>query len=88
MAEETNSEIEFKAFKIDFKTALERDGNRPRPVGKKVLEGFFLRYFPEELKYYYTDHRKFITHNPNKKDCIVVDLDGTIAIHTGRNFFD
>lgn len=88
IAEETNSEIEFKAFKIDFKTALERDGNRPRPVGKKVLEGFFSRYFPEELKYYYTDHRKFITHDPNKKDCIVVDLDGTIAIHTGRNFFD
>ena len=88
LAEETNSEIEFKPFKIDFKTALERDGNRPRPVGKKVLEDFFSRYFPEELKSYYTDHRKFIEHDPDKEDCIVVDLDGTIAIHTGRSFFD
>lgn len=88
VAEETNSEIEFKAFKIDFKTALERDGNRPRPVGKKVLEGFFSRYFPEELAFYYTDRRKFIEHDPNKEDCIVVDLDGTIAIHTGRNFYE
>lgn len=88
LAKETNSKIDFKLFKIDFKTALERDRGRDRSVGKEVLKSFFSRYFPEELEHYYADHRKFIEYNPNKEDCIVVDLDGTVAIHTGRSYYD
>ena len=88
LAEELYIEIEFKPFYIDFKTALERDIGRPRSVGKKVLEGFFLRYFPEELEKYYTDNRKILEKDPSKKDCIIVDLDGTVCIHCGRNPYD
>lgn len=88
LAEELYTEIEFRTFYIDFKTALERDIGRPRSVGKKVLEGFFLRYFPEELKAYYTDNRKICEYDIYKSDCIIVDLDGTLAIHQGRNPYD
>lgn len=88
LAGELNCSIEFKAFKIDFKTALERDGQRDRPVGKKVLESFFSRYFPEEFRAYYTDLRIFKEPDPNKQDCIICDLDGTLAIHQGRNPYD
>ena len=88
IASELNVKIEFKGFFIDFKTALERDSNRPRPVGKKVLERFFLRYFPEELTKYYTDDRKLISFDNDKKDCIICDLDGTICLHQGRSPYD
>ena len=50
LAKEVDAEIDFKDFFIDFKTALERDNNRTRKVGKKVLEGFFSRYFPIPIK--------------------------------------
>ena len=89
LAKELNTKIEFKPFYIDFKTALERDSTRSRSVGKRVLESFFSRYFPEELKDYYTDNRlKFINLETQKPKCIIVDLDGTICLHNGRNPYD
>jgi len=84
LAEELQVEIDFKLFKIDFKTALERDGNRSRPVGKKVLKGFFLRYFPDE----FSDKRAIISKDKLKKDCIIVDLDGTVSLNNGRDPYD
>lgn len=78
-------------FEIDFATALERDNKRERSVGKKVLERFFNNYFPDQLKAYYTDNRlkgPFYSYNNEKKDCIIVDLDGTVCLHNGRSPYD
>ena len=91
LAEELNVDIEFKLFEIDFATALERDSKRERSVGKKVLERFFKDYFPDKLKAYYTDDRlkkPFYPYNDEKEDCIIVDIDGTCALHDGRNPYD
>ena len=91
LAEELNVNIEFKMFEIDFATALERDSKRERSVGKKVLERFFRDYFPNQLKAYYTDDRlkgPFYLYNDEKEDCIIVDLDGTVCLHDGRNPYD
>lgn len=88
LTKELGTEIDFKDFFIDFKTALERDNNRTRKVGKKVLEGFFSRYFPEELEDYYTDKRKFVPYDAKKQNCIIVDIDGTTALHQGRSPYD
>ena len=91
LAEELNVDIEFKLFEIDFATALERDSKRERSVGKKVLERFFKDYFPDKLKEYYTDDRlkkPFYPYNDKKEDCIIVDIDGTCALHDGRSPYD
>ena len=91
LAEELNANIEFKMFEIDFATALERDSERERSVGKKVLERFFRDYFPDQLKAYYTDDRlkgPFYLYNDEKEDCIIADLDGTVCLHDGRNPYD
>ncbi len=40
------------------------------------------------MKEYYTDKRKFIEYDEKKKDCIIVDLDGTVAVHDGRSPYD
>ena len=88
IALELGVKIVFKPIEIDFKTAIERDRGRDRPVGKRVLKSFFSRYFPEKLKEYYTDNRKFIKMDPRKTNCILCDLDGTLAIHCGRDPYD
>ena len=78
-------------FEIDFATALERDNKRERSIGKKVLERFFNNYFPDQLKAYYTDNRlkdPFYPYNDEKEDCIIVDIDGTCALHNGRSPYD
>ena len=78
-------------FEIDFATALERDSKRERCVGKKVLERFFRDYFPDKLEAYYTDDRlkiPFYPYNSEKQDCIIVDLDGTVCLHNGRNPYE
>lgn len=90
LAKELNIEIEYKLFDIDIKLALERDKNRERSVGKKVLLNFFEKYFPEKLMKHYTDQRLSNTENYNTdlEDCVIVDLDGTICLHNGRNPYD
>ena len=82
LAKELGCNIDFKLFKIDFKTALERDIQRTHPVGEKVLKNFFYKYFPEEMEIYNTDPRLKQDNfqqsiDINKENCIVVDIDGT-----------
>ena len=77
-------ELEFKEFKVDFRTALERDRQRTHSVGEKVLRDFFLKYCPEEME----DKRYMKVFDLGKKTCIICDLDGTLALNTGRDWFD
>lgn len=88
LAEETNSELEFKEFKIDFHTALQRDiergKNGGRAVGKKVLKQFFDKYYPE----LYKDNRIILKPDTKLPKCVIVDLDGSICLNNGRSFLD
>ena len=55
------------------------------------MERFFKDYFPDQLKVYYTDDRlkkPFYSYNDEKEDCIIVDIDGTCALHDGRSPYD
>ena len=90
LAKETNSSTEFRKFYIPFKEALERDKNRNRSVGEKVLKRFYQQYYPEQ---YMRETAEFDSRYIREQDktlpkCIIVDLDGTLSIHQGRNAFD
>ena len=94
IADEFGVEVETKSFYIPVKDAVERDRLRGeaggRSIGEKVLKDFYLRYFEEEFrKEVYTDHTfiKF-DDNPKLPPCIIVDLDGTVALHQGRGPFE
>lgn len=88
LAKELNCEIEYKKFYIPFKEALERDSKRERSVGKKVLINFYTKYFYDEyVKEVGYDDRKIYEGN-HKSPCVVIDLDGTTMLHSGRLPFD
>ncbi len=89
IAEAYNANIEFKEFLITMSEALERDKNREFPVGKKCIEGFFRKYYPEEYKKFYSDARKIDnTFDDSLHSVVLCDLDGTLALHQGRSPFE
>ena len=105
LAAEFDAEIEFKEFYIPFKVALERDRIRGEmasskdnvreaaghlSVGRKVLEGYYMRYYKERyIKELYVDSREVDSMQKDLPNAIICDLDGTVAIHrSGRSPFD
>ncbi len=90
LSKKLNCEIEYKEFEIGYKEALKRDSNRKRPVGTKTMKQFFRNYFPK-LLYEGTgsvDDRKILENDFTKSICIICDIDGTIALKTGRSPYD
>lgn len=47
IAEQFSIEPEWKEFTVSYEVALERDRNRERTVGEKVIRDFYSRYYPE-----------------------------------------
>lgn len=88
IADETNSSIEFKEFYIPFKEALERDKNRERSVGEKVLKQFYEKYYPDRYTEECKDNRYILEQDKTLPKCIICDLDGTLCLHQGRNPYD
>lgn len=81
IAAELGVEFEVKDFTdVPLSTCLERDMKRTNCVGEKVIKEMYNRYlkptFPQ------------IIHNPMLLDVVLCDLDGTLAIHNGRNPYD
>lgn len=89
IAEEYKAEIEWIEVVESYQEALKRDSNpnRKRPVGKKVLRNFYMKYYPNLIAPM-SDDRKMIEFNTDKKKAIIVDIDGTIALRQNRNPFD
>lgn len=75
-------------FYIPFKEALERDSKRERSVGEKILKGFYERYYPDKYAEECKDNRYILEQNKTLPKCIIVDCDGTICLHQGRNPYD
>lgn len=88
LAAETKSLIEYKEFYIPFKEALERDKNRERSVGEKVLKNFYLKYYPDKYANEISDKRYILEQNKSLPKCIICDLDGTLCLHQGRSPYD
>ena len=92
VAEKHNTKIVFKEFKISIYEAIKRDSLREdHKVGKKVILGFYKKYYPEEYKDYFTDERlksSIPVIDESKQSVVLCDLDGTLALHRGRDPFD
>ena len=88
IASDYGAEIEWIEVVEPYKVALQRDSNpdRKRPVGKKVLRNFYMKYYPHLIAPM-SDDRKMIEFT-GKKKAIIVDIDGTIALRDGRSPFD
>lgn len=90
LAKSTKSTIEFKEFYIPFKEAVERDKNRERSVGEKVIKRFYQQYYldkyQEETKEY--DNRYILEQDKTLPKCIIIDCDGTVCLHQGRGPFE
>lgn len=88
LAKELNCEIEYKKFYISFKEALERDSKRERSVGKKVLIKFYTKYFYDEFVKEVGYDDRIINKGNHKTPCVILDLDGTSALHRNRLPYD
>lgn len=73
-------DIVVKEFDVSVEECIERDSKREKPVGEKVIREMHERYGKktEELP-------QWIKGNPR---AIIVDLDGTLAIHVNRSPYD
>lgn len=65
---------------VDYKECIKRDLARgDKAVGEKIIIDMYRRYLHKELEP--------IPYDENLPDCILVDVDGTLAIHEYRNPF-
>lgn len=93
-ADLTKEDVEFKEFYIPFKDAVERDKLRKNStgqyVGKRVLQSFYERYYPEKYKEELAKTVKpfRVFQQPDLPGAIICDLDGTLAWMQGRSPYD
>ena len=82
LIEHTGLDVEFeeKFFNTPLAECIRRDMLRPNPVGKKVIRRMY-----EQIKDLYVPT---IEYDENKPDCIIVDIDGTLAHMNGRSPYD
>ena len=73
--------VEEKFFDVSPRECIERDSKREKSVGKKVILDMYHRYL-RSTKY------ESVVHNPKLPNCIIVDVDGTLALHETRSPFD
>ncbi len=94
LASKYGYEVVEKEFYISFGEAMKRSKKRKEDGGlyisSSVMESFYKRYYKEKLEEEMTDYRinnsdKFNDELPN---CVICDLDGTFAMHTGRTPFE
>ena len=92
VAQEHNAEIEFKEFYVPYAEAMKRSKARKAVGGlyipKQVMTGFYKKYYPERLKEELTDKRKILKPDFTLHPAVMCDLDGTLALHQGRDPFD
>lgn len=86
VADKHGYELQIKTFNVPLHVAIERDIKRGSKVGSKVIREIYAKYFPEEFSVYQQRYMK--TPNEFLPNCIVCDLDGTLALSDGRSPYD
>lgn len=93
LAEKWGYGVQYRDFPIDPEEAIRRDAARDRQAGADVIREFHNRYtrngkFPPKLAV--PEPVDFPKHEwiPGLPEAIIVDLDGTLAIHNGRSPYD
>lgn len=75
------AEVEIVDFMhVDVDTCIERDLNRPKSVGARVIRRMWQEYIGHETP--------VLTQNTDLPRAIICDLDGTLCLLNGRNPFD
>jgi predicted kinase len=84
IAEEFNVELEIMDFtNTPLMTCIENDLKRLHSVGEKVIKSLYKKYIQPNQK-----QTPIVPYNDKLDNCIIVDIDGTIALRNGRNPFD
>lgn len=89
-AEKFGYTIEYKDFlNVSLEDLIIRDSKRKNPVTEKVIRHLYKQFKPEICKILVNKEiHKWIPYNRELFDCIIVDLDGTIAFNKdGRPFY-
>ena len=87
IAEENNAEIEYQECVLSFEEACANDEKRGNKVGREVIENFYKKYYPN-LIYCQSEDRYMKNFDSVKPKCIIVDIDGTVALRTNRSPFE
>lgn len=80
IAKEYDAEFEVKFIDTPVDECIKRDAKRANPVGRDVIMDMYRKYIKQVPKY--------IPHNPDLVDAIIVDIDGTLAHMTDRSPYD
>ena len=94
LAEENGYEVKNMEFYVPYGIAMERSKRRKAEGGlyipRNVMERFYKKYYKDEFEKEMTDYRVLNMNECNKElpSCVICDLDGTLAMHTGRTPFE
>lgn len=80
VAKESNVVVRVKFFDVDVNTCIERDLKRQQSVGSKVIIDMYNKWLktkPTRTEW-----------DPNLRDAIICDIDGTLALMKDRGPFD
>ncbi len=81
IAGEFLSDFEIRFFDVDVKECIRRNALREKPVPEKVIYTMYERYIKKPVEP--------IEYDDSKEECIIVDIDGTLAhIADGRSPYD
>jgi predicted kinase len=89
-----NTQIIEKYFDISLKEALLRNANRVNKVPENIIIKLYetnVKNKHIEIRNVYFQHKGqhlFNTYNPDLRKAIVIDIDGTLAINTSRDYYD
>ena len=85
IGDEFGAEIEIKDFTyVSIKECIDRDKDREKPVGEKVILEMAKKYLPEKYK----EEFKYVP-DKTKPKAVIFDIDGTLALNnSGRSPYD
>lgn len=88
-----NVRIFERRFDVDLKECLERNKKRERKVPEEVIKEMYKRYKyfkPNDPRDVYVANGSIepVPYDKNKENCIIVDIDGTVALNIGRSYYD
>lgn len=84
IAKDYGVQFQEKYFEVDVQTCLDRDSKRDNPVGQEVILSMYNKFMKPEPEAFVQRE-----HIPELPDCIICDIDGTLANHEGvRGHFE
>jgi len=78
-----NVQVEVKFFDVSPEECIKRDLKRPNSVGAKVIWTMYNQYLKPE-----TEKIEPMKQDSSLNHAIIIDLDGTLCIHNGRNPYE